>query len=559
MRQRDAAHHDTANAAEENVVATCVHREDAAFYIETANYGTESEPVLQSRAFVIDHEAVNGECYGTRHGTHYEATASDDETADYGADNDATMRTATHYRALHYTATHQQTPLSCNSLERHTETHCNILQHSDDGTAHHGAADDAATPPPQSHDLCLPATRLEIAKVVAGEHGCKVRGGVGNKRTEDGAIEEAGLRWDSWLPLKQNQTSASAKEPYVVDEEPCIFGKEPENLGVGGGGGWTASGHVQWSASHTREEGGEEEGEVGEVEGEVKGEEVWVEEDEEEGETAVVHWDLRQKEFGCVTNLPHSKEESLTQYMGTRILSVLSPSRKMEGGGDSGTEGGIEIASASSNWEEAQRWDARLFLETNQTSTPAKEPYISAHESCIFRKEGGGWNAIDSDLEEEFYGRVRSEGREQERARQLARMVDVMLQCVAVCCSVLQCFAVCCSTLKCVAACGCDCGAIGLCRRGQANSRDCALQCVVVCCSVLQCVAVCCRGLQCVTVCCSMWQYVAVFCRVLQCVAVRCSVFSVVQYVAVCCSATTHLSRDWYIFSLLLAHEPTVS
>ena len=447
MRQRDAAHHDIANAAEENVVATCVHREDAAFYIETANYGTESEPVLQSCAFVIDHEAVKGEYHGTRHGTRYEAAASDDETADYGAENDAAMRTATHCSALHYNATHQQTSPFCNFLERHAATHCNSLQYSDDGTAHHGPANDAATPPPQSHDACLPATRLEMAKVVAGEHGGKVRGGLGNTRTEGGAIEEAGLRWDSWLPLKQNQTSASAKEPYVVAKEPCIFGKEPGNGGVGEGTGWTGGEDVQWTASHTREAGDEEGKEVGEVEGE----EVGKEEEEWEGEedssrlaaqTVVVQWDWRRKESGNVPNLPHTEEESSTQYMGTSILSVLSPSRKMDGGGDSGTEGGVEIASASSNWEEAQRWDARLFFETNQTSTPAKDPYVSAHESCIFWKEGGGWNGIDSDLEEEFYDRVRSEGREQERARQLARMVDILLQCVAVCCNVLQCVAV---------------------------------------------------------------------------------------------------------------------
>ena len=45
---------------------------------------------------------------------------------------------------------------------------------------------------------------------------------------------------------------------------------------------------------------------------------------------------------------------------------------------------------------------------------------------------------------------------------------------------------------------------------------QCVLQCVAVCCSVLQCVAVCCGVLQCVAVCCSE----------LQCVAVCCSVFS---------------------------------
>jgi len=41
---------------------------------------------------------------------------------------------------------------------------------------------------------------------------------------------------------------------------------------------------------------------------------------------------------------------------------------------------------------------------------------------------------------------------------------------------------------------------------------------------LLQCVAVCCSVLQCVAVCCSVLQYVAVCCSVLQCVAVCCSV-----------------------------------
>ena len=85
--------------------------------------------------------------------------------------------------------------------------------------------------------------------------------------------------------------------------------------------------------------------------------------------------------------------------------------------------------------------------------------------------------------------------------------VGIVLQCVAVCCSVLQYVAVCCSVL----------------------------QCVAVCCSVLHCVAVRCSVLhsktcksrrksycivlQCAAVCCSVLQYVAVCCRVLKCVA----------------------------------------
>ena len=49
----------------------------------------------------------------------------------------------------------------------------------------------------------------------------------------------------------------------------------------------------------------------------------------------------------------------------------------------------------------------------------------------------------------------------------------LVLQCVAVCCSVLQCVAVCCNVLQCVAVCSH------------------LLECVGVCCSVLQCAAVC--------------------------------------------------------------------
>ena len=61
--------------------------------------------------------------------------------------------------------------------------------------------------------------------------------------------------------------------------------------------------------------------------------------------------------------------------------------------------------------------------------------------------------------------------------------ISIVLQFVAVCCSVLQCVAVCCSVLQCVAVC-CS-----------------VLQCVAACCSVLlyhpiethtRCVAVCC-------------------------------------------------------------------
>jgi len=47
---------------------------------------------------------------------------------------------------------------------------------------------------------------------------------------------------------------------------------------------------------------------------------------------------------------------------------------------------------------------------------------------------------------------------------------------------------------------------------------------------LVQCVAVCCSVLQCVAVCCSVLQYVATCCIMLQCVAVCCST---IQYIAV--------------------------
>ena len=40
--------------------------------------------------------------------------------------------------------------------------------------------------------------------------------------------------------------------------------------------------------------------------------------------------------------------------------------------------------------------------------------------------------------------------------------------------------------------------------RGRCSVLQCVVQCVAVCCSVLQCVAVCCSVLQCVEVCCSV-------------------------------------------------------
>jgi len=85
---------------------------------------------------------------------------------------------------------------------------------------------------------------------------------------------------------------------------------------------------------------------------------------------------------------------------------------------------------------------------------------------------------------------------------------------------------VCCSVLQCVATSGDGCSNKCSVERGM------LLQCVAVCCSVLQCVAVCCNVLQppgmgVVTsvpskevCCCSVLQCVAMCCSVWQCVAV---------------------------------------
>ena len=65
----------------------------------------------------------------------------------------------------------------------------------------------------------------------------------------------------------------------------------------------------------------------------------------------------------------------------------------------------------------------------------------------------------------------------------------VVLQCVAVCCSVLQCVAVCCSVLQRVAVnYMCVCCSVVCHVKGRRLML--VLQCVAVCCSVLQCVAV---------------------------------------------------------------------
>jgi len=114
----------------------------------------------------------------------------------------------------------------------------------------------------------------------------------------------------------------------------------------------------------------------------------------------------------------------------------------------------------------------------------------------------------------------------------------LVLQCVAVCCSVLpdQKFGV---ATTCTHAC--------ICSRCVYQEFGVAvyvlvLQCVAVrvavCCSMLQCVAVCCSVLQCVAVCCSVLSDqkfgVATTCTH-ACICSRC-VYRVLQYVAVCCS-----------------------
>jgi len=83
--------------------------------------------------------------------------------------------------------------------------------------------------------------------------------------------------------------------------------------------------------------------------------------------------------------------------------------------------------------------------------------------------------------------------------------VSLVLQCVAVRCSVLQYVAWCCSVLQCVAVCFS------------------VLQCVVVFCTALHCIAVCC-------VCCSVLQRVATCCSVLQRIAACCSVLQCEAY-----------------------------
>ena len=77
---------------------------------------------------------------------------------------------------------------------------------------------------------------------------------------------------------------------------------------------------------------------------------------------------------------------------------------------------------------------------------------------------------------------------------------EIVLQCVAVCCSVLQCVAVCCSVLQCLT------HWFKIVMKKLSNNRPLSdhtgsvVLRVAVCCSVLQCVAVCCSVLQCLQI-----------------------------------------------------------
>jgi len=84
----------------------------------------------------------------------------------------------------------------------------------------------------------------------------------------------------------------------------------------------------------------------------------------------------------------------------------------------------------------------------------------------------------------------------------LGTLPHLVLQCVAVCCSVLQCVAVCCSALQRVSVCCvvnrcCNYNVtVGYSPAFGAVVNSSVLQCVAVCCSVLQRVATCCNVLQ---------------------------------------------------------------
>ena len=110
-----------------------------------------------------------------------------------------------------------------------------------------------------------------------------------------------------------------------------------------------------------------------------------------------------------------------------------------------------------------------------------------------------------------------------------SRSIIVVLQCVAVCCSVLQCVAVCCSVLRCVA----------------------------MCCSVLQRVAVCHSALQCVAACCTfVFVLSSISVNVFVCVS---TIFPVgVRSLRLTCPCSISLyfpslSRPFAVFSLSLS------
>ena len=131
-------------------------------------------------------------------------------------------------------------------------------------------------------------------------------------------------------------------------------------------------------------------------------------------------------------------------------------------------------------------------------------------------------------------------------------LCQCVLQCVAVCCGVLRCVAVrafknivvriwfCtyCVNVLCVLQINAVCASYTL--FSVSDSVHVVLQCVAVCCSVLQCVEVCCR-MSVHHVVFHMWiQYqipCMLCCNVLQCVVGWCSVL---RCVAMCCSVSVH-------------------
>ena len=135
----------------------------------------------------------------------------------------------------------------------------------------------------------------------------------------------------------------------------------------------------------------------------------------------------------------------------------------------------------------------------------------------------------------------------------------MLLQCVAVCCSVLQvAVAVCCNMLQCVA-----CA-----EWSRFNGWDRHTE--LVWCSVVPCVALWCGVLQCVAVCCndqdwyvdrvylrwSLWledgvlQRVTVCCSVVQCVAVCCSVLPWLRLANLCLCTMVSLLEDGLLQSV---------